>query len=130
MAIEKNLTPHAKKVFALLTKSTKPLTAYEILHKLSSSGIKAPPTVYRALDNLMTKKMIHRIQSLNAFVACDADEIGHEAQFAVCKSCGTVEEIHDSRISNYIKKIGKDLNFRVESEIFELSGICAKCDEA
>ncbi len=99
------------------------------MHKLSNDGIKAPPTVYRALDDLLSQKSIHRIQSLNAYVACHSDEEGHEAQFAVCGSCGSAEEIHDNRISNYIKKIAKELNFNVEREMLELLGTCGKCSD-
>jgi Fur family zinc uptake transcriptional regulator len=60
-------------------------------------------------------------------VGCEGEHVSHSAQFAVCRACGTVEEIHDSRIEDYIKKIGKTLNFSVESETLELSGTCAKC---
>ena len=113
------------------------MSAYDILHKLRSTTIKAPPTVYRALESLMTLGLIHRIHSLNAYmvchqhkenhVGCEGDHASHGAQFAVCRSCGTVAEIHDHRVENYIKNIGKTLKFNIESETLELSGTCAAC---
>lgn len=134
------LSANSKKILNLLKKTSKPMSAYDMLHKLRSTTIKAPPTVYRALENLLTLGLIHRIHSLNAYMLChehkeghagckESDHVSHGAQFAVCRSCGTVEEIHDHRIENYIKNIGKMLKFRIENETLELSGTCAKCTD-
>ncbi len=35
-----------------LKKNIKPLSAYDLLEKLRKTGIKSPPIVYRALENL------------------------------------------------------------------------------
>jgi len=126
------LSPHSKKVMELLKQSSKPLTAYEILDKLHKFGIKAPPTVYRALDSLIERGIVHRIESLNAFVVCHDDHHGehhdHNARFAVCRSCGTAEEIHDHRLTAFISELGKKLKFHIEREMLELSGLCHACD--
>ncbi len=122
------ISPHAKRVLTLLTKSKKPLTAYDILGKLQNSGIKAPQTIYRALDSLVERGLVHRIQSLGAFVACHNDDEDHGTQFAVCRSCGSVVELHDHRICDFIKEIGKSLKFRIEREMLELLGLCQACE--
>ena len=57
-------------IAAELANAYKPLTAYEILEKLRPKGVSAPTTVYRALDKLVASAKVHRIESLNAFVAC------------------------------------------------------------
>ena len=51
------LTPNQTAVLETLSKSDKPLSAYEILNfeNIRDSGIKAPLTVYRALDKLIDK---------------------------------------------------------------------------
>src|SRR5579862_4780272 len=120
------LSPHGKKVLALLAKSTKPLTAYDILNRLRSAGIKAPPTVYRALDTLMERGLVHRIETLGAFTACHRHEEDHAAaaQFAVCRSCGEVAEILDRRLTTLIKDIGRHMKFRIEREMLEVLGLC------
>jgi Fur family zinc uptake transcriptional regulator len=128
------LSAHSKKVLELLNKSAKPLSAYEILDKLRKFGIKAPPTVYRALDALTERGMVHRIESLNAFVAChDEDEEDHDhnhtAQFAVCRGCGSVTEIHDHRLSDLIHELGKKIKFRIKREMLELLGMCQQCEK-
>jgi len=123
------LSPHSKKVLETLHKSVKPLTAYELLDKLHKFGIKAPPTIYRALETLVERGLVHRIETLNAFVACHSheEEEKHGAQFAVCRSCGAVAEIHDLPLTNAIRAIGKALKFTIEREMLELTGLCSAC---
>lgn len=121
------ISKHGKNVLALLKKSKTPLTAYDILAKLQDKGIKAPQTVYRALDALVERGLIHRIQSLGAFVACHNDEQDHGTQFAVCRKCNKVLELHDHRICNFIKEISKNIKFHIEREMLELIGICEDC---
>ncbi len=125
---EISLSPHCQKVLTLLSKSHKPLTAYEILDKLRKFGIKAPPTVYRALDTLLECGLVHRIETLGAFIACDKHENDHShAQFAVCRECGEVQEIHDEKLSTSIASLARTLKFSIEREMLELMGLCHKC---
>lgn len=119
------LSPHSKKVLDLLSKSGKPLTAYDLLSRLN---IKTPPTVYRALEALMERGLAHRIESLNAFVACHSEHKEHNAKFAVRRACGTAAEIHDPRLTRFINELGKKLNFHIEREMLELSGLCDSCN--
>jgi len=124
------LPPHSKKVLEVLHKSAKPMSAYDLLAKLQKFGIKAPPTVYRALETLIERGLVHRIETLGAFVACCDEDGDHGAQFAVCRSCGTVEEIHDKRLTKSIKALAANLKFHVEREMLELMGLCKKCQNA
>ena len=124
-----DISAHGKTVLALLKKSKKPLTAYDILGKLQGAGIKAPQTVYRALDALVERGLAHRIQSLGAFVACHNDEEDHGTQFAVCRGCGTVLELHEHRICDAIAEIGKKLKFKIEREMLDLMGLCRECEK-
>ncbi len=123
----KDISPHSKKLLEILQQSETPLTAYELLEKLRAFGIKAPQTVYRALDSLVERGLVHRIQSLSAFVACHNDEEDHGNQFAVCRNCGVVMELHDHRICDIIKDVSKNLSFTIEREILEIIGLCQKC---
>lgn len=123
------ISKHGKNVLALLKKSKTPLTAYDILGKLQNTGVKAPQTVYRALEALIERGLIHRIQTLGAFVACHNDDDDHGTQFAVCRKCNKVLELHDHRICNYIAEIGKNIKFRIEREMLELIGICDDCEK-
>jgi len=124
------LSRHSQKVLALLAKSDKPMSAYDLLDRLRRFGVKAPPTVYRALETLMERGLVHRIESLGAFVACHNCEEDHAAaaQFAVCRSCGTAVEILDRRLTALIRDIGKTMKFHIEREMLEVLGVCARCD--
>ncbi|MDE3060825.1 MAG: transcriptional repressor [Pseudomonadota bacterium] len=122
------LSPHSQKVLALLSRSGKPLSAYDILDKLRRFGIKAPPTVYRALDTLVQRGLVHRIESLGAFVACHRHGEDHEAsQFAVCRACGDVTELHDERLAALLRELGQRAHFHIERETLEMTGLCQKC---
>ena len=92
------LTHNQTLVLSLLRSSAGPLTAYQILDQLKGQGITAPPTVYRALTRLTSVDFVHRIDSLNAYVACDQSGIHSkphdgEAAFAICRDCGDVAEL-------------------------------------
>ena len=126
------LSPHSKKVLEVLHKSAKPLSAYELIDKLRRFGIKAPPTVYRALDTLVSRGLVHRIETLSAFVACHDNKSPHEhlgAHFAVCRECGSVEEIHDHHLSDSIKVLAENIKFHIEREMLELIGLCKRCEK-
>ena len=128
-----DLSPHCSNVLEILSKSGKPLTAYALLEKMHRFGVKGPPTVYRALDTLVERGLVHRIESLGAFVACHGEDeedhhADHAAQFAVCRSCGSVTELHDPKLAESIHSLAKSLRFHVERETLELMGLCQSCD--
>ncbi|NBO18589.1 MAG: transcriptional repressor [Proteobacteria bacterium] len=121
------LSPHSRRVLELLTESDKPLTAYDILAKLRDVGIKAPPTVYRALDALIARGLVHRVESINAFVACHEEHMGKGAYFAVCTECGGTQEVADEGLSVLIEGLASTLHFHLERGMLELQGLCAEC---
>ena len=76
-------------VLAVLRKHECPLSAYQILAELSRDNPKmAPPTVYRALAALMKQGHVHRLESLNAFVACKCDVHQRASILSICNDCG------------------------------------------
>lgn len=121
------LSQHSRKILELLQKQEKPLTAYEILGRLHKCGIKAPTTVYRALNMLVKRGLAHRIESLNAFTACHGGEAAHVAHFAVCRNCHAAIEIHDDRLGKLIREMAQRLQFQVERDVLELLGLCRDC---
>lgn len=112
------------KILQILGKNKKPMTAYDILAKL---GVQTPPTVYRALNKLIKEGLVHRIESLNAFIRCSGEEHGHEDNFAVCKTCGEVTEIHDHKMNKLLKEWSAKAKFTVERTVIELLGQCTNC---
>ncbi|MHC5653992.1 transcriptional repressor [Stappia sp.] len=126
------LTRNQALVMRALSQARAPLTAYTILDELRAEGFRAPPQVYRALEKLVEIGMVHRLESLNAFVACrhpDCD--GHETvAFAICDDCGQVAELSDDRLAGHLKAIAGETGFILRKSMVELRGRCADCARA
>jgi Fur family zinc uptake transcriptional regulator len=125
---QNKLSPTNQKVIDLLRRTQKPMSAYDILAKLGRYGLRAPPTVYRALDQLMKQGMVHKIESLNAFAACCNHE-GHAgiSQFAICDNCGTAEELKDETLTRAIAKSKPEFLQQIHHQTLEISGLCHGC---
>lgn len=123
-------TPLRRLVFEIVLASHRPIGAYDILNELAhASGRRklAPPTVYRALDFLMSQGFVHRIDTLNAYVACFAPERRHRLHFLLCKLCGCVAEIEDAALAAALSRAAEAAGFAAERETLEISGVCPDC---
>jgi Fur family transcriptional regulator, zinc uptake regulator len=124
-----DLTRNQALVLKALEKSNAPLTAYHILDQLRQKGIKAPLQVYRALDKLVEQGLVHRVESISAFVACRShDHQGHgETVFMICESCGDVRECSDEKTTAVLRKLARSSDFVLAHSSIELKGKCGKC---
>ena len=122
------LTKLRRRVLELVWTSHAPMGAYEILRRLSRERDgAAPPTVYRALDFLLEQGLIHRIESLNAFVGCPEPGPPHSGQFLICDGCGEAAEMADPRIHSAIARGANGRGFLVKRTTVELLGLCQAC---
>ena len=87
----------------------------------------APPTVYRALDFLQDEGLVHKIESLNAYVGCGNPKDLHEGQFFICLDCGSVAELDDDDIRELLQKKAKRFGFAISDEMVEIKGHCQEC---
>lgn len=128
------LTKHQSLVLDALSRTREPTSAYALLEKLRDEGLRAPPQVYRALNKLVDHGLVHRLDSLNAFVACahpHEHEHGHgQVVFAICRLCGAVQEFADAAIEKHINGWAKKNSFAVEGTTMEVRGTCANCQTA
>ena len=104
MEKQHNLSKNQKIIFDLIDKSHEPLKAYSILFNVQKKGINAPLQVYRALDKLVEIGKIHKIESRNAFIACQNSscQISKATAFSICESCEKVSEISNTKLSKYL----------------------------
>ena len=124
------LTPLRRKVLELIWNSHQPIGAYAILdHLRDGDRGAAPPTVYRALDFLMEQGLIHKLESLNAFIGCDHPENRHVSQFLICTKCHGAIEIQDPGISSAVKKSAAPAGFPVSRLTSELQRLCPNCSK-
>jgi Fur family zinc uptake transcriptional regulator len=123
------LTPNQRLVLDVLKHSSVPLSAYAILEKLRGRGIKAPVLIYRALERLVALGMVHRLESLAAFVSCScAHTTDREPTvFAICNECGRVREFGGEDISERLAGWADREGFSISGHCIELHGKCAEC---
>ena len=120
------LTVLRRQVLEMVWRSHEPQGAYAILETLRDHGRRAAaPTVYRALDFLLGHGLIHRIESLSAYVGCGDPHGAHGAQFLICEACGSVAEIDDTAISRRLGSRARGLGFWVRRQTVEILGLCA-----
>lgn len=124
------LTDLRRRVLELVWSSHEPVGAYrllELLDRETGGRRAAPPTVYRALDFLMEQGLVHRIESLNAFVGCDQPHADHAGQFLICARCGASLELNDPGIAEALSACADRLGFQVERPTVEIKGTCPNC---
>ena len=124
-----NLSKNQQIIFDLIDKSPEPLKAYSILFNVQKRGIKAPLQVYRALDKLVEIGKIHKIESRNAFIACQNSscQISKATAFSICESCEKVTEINNSNLSKYLKGFKDKNGMKYNKYNLEFFGLCKKC---
>jgi Fur family zinc uptake transcriptional regulator len=116
-------------VLQALSAAAAPLSAYAILDRLRGDGLRAPPQVYRALQKLIAAGRVHRLESLNAFVACHHPQCGsHETTaFAICETCGIVAELTDANLGAELDAMAGRQQFKPRMAVVELRGRCHRC---
>jgi Fur family zinc uptake transcriptional regulator len=122
------LTDLRKRVLELVWNSHRPIGAYAVLDTLRHEGLgSAPPTVYRALDFLLENGLVHRIESLNAFVGCAHPGERHRGLFLICTSCRDALEIDDPKVTRTVAATASERGFAVQDVTVEVAGVCADC---
>ncbi len=131
---ERALTKNQLLVFKALLQAGSPLSAYGILDLLRQQGLRAPLQIYRALEKLLEFGMVHRLESLNAFVACAHSHDGCDchgvAGFAICNACGQVTEFNDRLIDDRLRHFVAGQAFKPVKTTIEIRGFCKSCAPA
>ena len=125
----RELTRNQALVLNALTSSEGPASAYTLLDQLREHGFRAPLQVYRALEKLIEYGLVHRLESLSSFVACahPHDHKHGPVAFAICETCGQVDEFSDAAIEKRLKNWAQDHSFTLAKTTIELRGTCAGC---
>ncbi len=124
-----DLTKNQSLVMKALSSADGPLSAYSILDQLRDQGLRAPLQVYRALEKLVEFGLVHRLESLNAFVACSQPDCDAHPTiaFTICEDCGHVTEISDDTLAKRLGVVAKSGDFQLSKSVVELRGTCADC---
>ena len=125
------MTALRREIVGIFAAADQPLGAYAIIQKLSEAQnrIVAPPTVYRTLDFLVDNGFVVKIESRQAYVACD--HIGHDHDHHgivfSCTRCGRTVEVDSRPIDREMAAVAAELGFTVERKVIEVDGLCQAC---
>ena len=124
-------TPIRARVLGVIAEAGRPLKAYDLLDQVrdgEGAGAAAPPTVYRALDFLLANGFIHKLESVNAFVACHHPNTAqHSVPFLICDSCHSAVELEDKEVVAALDERARALGFVPQAQTLEVHGLCARC---
>ena len=130
------LTAIRARVLGLVAQAGRPIKAYDLLEQIrldnsregEGAGAAAPPTVYRALDFLLANGFIHKLESINAFVACHhPNSAQHSVPFLICDRCHSATELEDAGIVESLDAAARALGFAPQAQTLEVHGLCARC---
>ena len=128
--MSKTISTTQKQVLAILRRDRKPHSAYDVLAELKKTNPKAaPPTVYRALAALMDHGSVHRLESVNAYIACRCEHGARAAVMSICDDCGEVEESPAPELLKALSSITGRSGFAALRHVVEIHGRCANCAE-
>ena len=115
------LTPLRERVLELIAREQKPIKAYDLLDRLRGERDgAAPPTVYRALDFLLANGFIHKLESVNAFVACHHPSTAqHSVPFLICDRCHSAVELEDEQVVAALDERARALGFVPQAQTLE-----------
>lgn len=124
-------TPVRRRVLELLLQEHRALGAYDILERLSKEGLGSqPPVAYRALDFLVKNGFVHKIERLNAFIACSHPGRTHAPAFMICRLCAAVAETQAAPAKGALGAAARAAGFRIERTVVEAEGLCPACQDA
>lgn len=123
------LTEQRRAVLEALAESAHPCGAYDLIEALRAKKGRAfaPIAIYRALDFLKENGLIHRIESLNAFIACPHRHDDDNVVFLICETCRHVEETIAAPLNQALKGVAEAHGFAPRHQVVEISGLCSAC---
>jgi Fur family zinc uptake transcriptional regulator len=122
-----NFTPVRRRALEILLTEHKALGAYDLLSQLARDGLGSqPPVAYRALDFLVKHGFAHKVECLNAFIACTHPGQDHAPAFLICRRCNAVAEAPAAPAARVFGAAGPE-GFVIEQTVLEAEGLCAAC---
>lgn len=126
------LTGNQRMIYEALLGLGRAAKAYELLDILRADGVKAAPTVYRALHELRDKGLVQHIVSQRTFVALKEPEEDLEQKVTfICEECGQATTMESKQLINVLKSQARKSGFSVNSYHVEIATTCnGQCDKA
>jgi Fur family zinc uptake transcriptional regulator len=123
-------TPVRRAALEILLGEHRAMGAYELLDRLHEAGFGSqPPVAYRALDFLVANGFVHKIERLNAFIACAHPGATHSPAFLICRLCEAVAEAQSAPARGSLGEAARATGFQIERTVVEALGVCPACAE-
>ena len=116
-------------ILNIIKKSSKNLSAYQILDKFQKIKKVHPTTVYRSLEFLINRGIIHKSNINKTYVMCrHSGQHKHDQNtlLDICKKCGKTEELL-KKIFLPITKMSKLKKFDLSYFDIEILTMCKSC---
>ena len=121
-------TPRQQLIYDYLREKKTAQSAYDILDAFRVHGIKAPSQIYRELNKLIECGFVHKVESLNAYIACKQEHDIGQSIVAICSKCGLVKEMSTPKIAEHLELFKDWGEFTAEELTVEVKGRCSVCN--
>ncbi len=121
-------TPRQQLIYEYLRQKKTPQGAYDILDACREHGFRAPSQIYRVLNKLIEFGLIHKVESLNAYIACEQQHNVGQSMVAICNSCGSVKEMATADFADQLEKFDGWDGFTPQELAVEVKGRCSSCN--
>jgi Fur family zinc uptake transcriptional regulator len=120
-----------RRVLEALVANAVPLSAYDLVERLSREKRVAAVQIYRALEFLQGAGVVHRLATRSAYMACDHEHVpGETVVFLLCAGCGSVEEATSRSVERGLEGAAAASGFKARQPVVEVEGDCAACQQA
>ena len=121
-------TEPRERVLKVLVESTKPMGAYDIIKALSTKKHQVKPaTVYRAIDFWIYQGYVHKINSLNSYLACCHEHSHGHSFIFICEQCDETFELETTGLPANVLQLLKKNKASLSHSSTELYGNCQHC---
>jgi Fur family transcriptional regulator, zinc uptake regulator len=125
-------TPMRASVYKAVAKLDKPGSAYEIAEKVSNALRRriAANTVYRILDLFVTHRLVGRVESRNAYLACEHPLDPCDCMYLVCQDCGKTQVIESASLGKQMRDAAIAAGYSNPDPVLEVKVHCTQCAAA
>lgn len=113
-------TPARTALIGLLSQSKSPIDANTLHEVMKKMGFRTDlATLYRNLNLFVSKKILNRFEFQEGKFRYELSSLPHH-HHAICKSCGSIQDIEECNISLRSR-------FKVKEHNVEFFGLCVNC---
>lgn len=128
---KERLSQPRREVLKIIATSPVPLRICDILSKLGLVfNNPKPPTVHRALEFWIKNNFIHKVESLNCYVACELEHTMCSSHFMICQICHNVSERSFTSLPELLLQESQKHDFLMRRFHLEIHGVCQSCQGA